>query len=111
MLEAVGVVAVAAVFGAAAGLHVGGFPRLGADGAQKGGRVAGARAHFHVIRLQEGAALGGPVLLKGEDDLLKADHGGKSAKRPFGKGWTKKAANRRRILGWPLRLAPDSGAN
>ena len=75
VLKAVGVVAVAAIFWAAAGLHVGGFPRLRADGAQKGGRVAGARAHFHVIRLQKGAALIGPVFLEGKDDLLEAEHG------------------------------------
>ena len=75
MLQAVGVFAVAAIFGAAAGLHVGGFPWLGADGAQKRGGVAGARADFHVVGLEQGAALGVPVLLQFENDLLEGQHG------------------------------------
>jgi hypothetical protein len=36
-------------------------------------------ADFHVIRLQKRAALGSPVLLQCEDDLLKVEHGVKRA--------------------------------
>jgi predicted Na+-dependent transporter len=71
VLQAVGVLAVAAVLGAAAGLHVGGLPGLGAEGAQEGGGVAGAGADFHVVGLQQRAALGVPVGLQREDDLLE----------------------------------------
>jgi hypothetical protein len=53
-------------------LHVGGFPRLRADGAQEGGGVAGAGADFHVVRLEQGAAFVAPVLLQAQDDFLKA---------------------------------------
>ncbi len=72
MLHAVRVLAVAAVLGAARRLDVGGFPRLGADGAQEGGGMAGAGADFHVVGLQQGAALLVPVLLQAQDDFLKA---------------------------------------
>src|SRR5690606_12795696 len=64
VLQAVGVFAVAAVFGPARGLHVGGAPGLGADGAQEGGRMRGAGADFHVVWLQQGAALLVPVVLE-----------------------------------------------
>ena len=76
MLQAVGVVAVAAVFGAAAGLHIGNVPRLGAERAQAGGGVGRTRAYFHVEGLDNGAALVGPVLLQFEDDLLEGEHDG-----------------------------------
>src|SRR5574343_124910 len=74
VLQAVGVLAVAAVLGAAAGLHISGLPGLGADGAQEGGGVRGARAHFHVVGLQERAALGVPIGLQLQDDLLEGQH-------------------------------------
>lgn len=74
VLQAVRVFAVAAVLGAARRLHVGGAPRLGADGAQEGGRVRGAGADFHVVRLQQGAALLVPIVLEREDDLLEGEH-------------------------------------
>ena len=75
MLQAIGVFAIAPVFGAATGLHIGSLPRLRPYGAQKSGRVAGARPYFHIVRLQQGAALVCPVLLEFEDDLLKSEHG------------------------------------
>ena len=75
VLQAVGVVAVAAVFGATAGLDVGGKPRFGAERAQAGGGVGCAGADFHIERLEQGAALGGPVVLQFEDDLLEGEHG------------------------------------
>ena len=75
VLQAVGIVAVAAVFGAAAGLDVGGKPRFGAERTQAGGGVGCAGADFHIERLEQGAALGGPVVLQFEDDLLEGEHG------------------------------------
>ncbi len=75
MLQPVGVVAVAAIFRTTAGLHIGGLPRLGAEGAQKGGGVAGAGAHFHVVGLKNGTALPGPIGLQGEYEVLKGAHG------------------------------------
>jgi hypothetical protein len=73
VLHAVRVLAVAAVLGAARRLHVGGLPRLRADGAQEGGGVAGAGADFHVVGLEQGTALFVPVLLETQDDFLKVD--------------------------------------
>ena len=75
VLQAVGVVAVAAVFGAAAGLDVGGKPRLGAERAQAGGGVGSTGADFHVERLDDGAAFVCPECLQFEDDLLEGEHG------------------------------------
>ena len=71
VLQAVGVLAVAAVGGTAAALHVAGAPRVGAQRAQRGGRVVGASAHGAVVRLQNDAALGGPVVLQVHDDVLE----------------------------------------
>jgi hypothetical protein len=53
------------------GLHVGGTPGLGPDGAQEGGRVKGACADLHIIRLQQGAALPAPVVLERKNQVLK----------------------------------------
>lgn len=74
VLQAVGVVAIAAVFGAAAGLDVGGKPRLGAERAQAGGGVGSTGADFHVERLDNGAAFVCPECLQFKDDLLKGEH-------------------------------------
>src|SRR3546814_3600392 len=51
MLQAVGVLAVATVFGAARWLNVGGTPWLGADRAQEGGCMRG-RSEEHTSELQ-----------------------------------------------------------
>lgn len=75
VLQAVGVLAIAAILGATAGLHVGGLPRLGADGAQEGGGVRRAGADFHVIGLEQCAAVFGPVGLQFQNDLLEGQHG------------------------------------
>ena len=75
VLQAVGVFAVAPVLGAARGLHIGGAPGLGAKGAQEGGGVRGAGAHFHVVGLQERAALPVPIGLQPEDKFLEGGHG------------------------------------
>ena len=71
MLQPVGVLAIAPVLGAARGLHVGGAPRLRAERAQRGRRVEGARAHLHVVGLQDDAALLRPIALEREDQPLK----------------------------------------
>jgi len=74
VLQAVGVFAVAAVFGAPARLHVSGLPGLGANGAQEGRGVAGARTHFHVVGLQQRAALCVPIGLEFQNDVLEGQH-------------------------------------
>src|SRR5688572_17943322 len=74
MLQAVGILAVAAVLGPARGLNVSGLPVLGPDRAQESRGVERARAHLHVVRLQQHAAAPIPVLVELEDDLLKSQH-------------------------------------
>ena len=74
MLQAIRVLAIAAIFRAAAGLHVGALPWLGAKRSQKRGRVRGARADFHVVGLKQRAALVSPVGLEFQNDLLKSKH-------------------------------------
>ena len=74
VLQAVGVLAIAAVLRAAAGLHIGCLPGLGADGAQKGRGVRGTGADFHVIGLEQCTALFGPVGLQFQNDLLEGQH-------------------------------------
>ncbi len=76
VLQAVGVVAVAAIGGTARRLHIGGVPGLRADGSQEGGSVKGACTHFHVVGLQHHAALLGPEALQGKDQVLKGARGG-----------------------------------
>ena len=71
MLEPVGVLAIAAVLGPARGLHVGRAPGLGPERAQGGRRVKGRRPHLHVVRLEDDAALIGPVALELEDQVLE----------------------------------------
>ena len=72
VLQAHGVVAIAAVRGPPRRLHVGGVPGLRAQRAQGGGGVEGAGAHFHVERLQDQAALAGPIILQGQNEFLEA---------------------------------------
>src|SRR5690606_35615687 len=70
-LQAVGVVAVAAVGRAPAGLHVGGVPRFRPERAQEGRRVEGAGADLQVERLDQHAATVGPVRVQALDQLLE----------------------------------------
>jgi hypothetical protein len=77
VLQAERVVAVAAVGGATRGLHVRGAPRFGAERAQKRRAVEGAGAHFHVVGLQDHAALLGPESLQREDQALERAFRGK----------------------------------
>ena len=74
VLQPVRVLAVAAVLGTARGLHIGGVPRLRTYCAQEGRGMEGARAHFHVVGLQQHAALAIPELVEPQDQLLEAQH-------------------------------------
>ena len=71
MLQPVGVFAIAPIGRPARGLDIGGGPGARAQTAQGGCRVKGARAHLHVIGLQDGAAARRPIALQAQDDLLK----------------------------------------
>ena len=71
MLQAIGVFALASSGGAARWLHVGGAPWLRPYRAQKGGRMKGAGPHFHIVGLGDDAALIGPIVLQGHDQVLK----------------------------------------
>ncbi len=71
MLQPVRVLAIAPIRGAARGLHIGRGPRLRAQAAQCGARMEGACAHFHIVGLQNRAALGRPIGLQSQDDFLK----------------------------------------
>ena len=71
MLQPVRVFAVAAVGGTAAGLDVGGVPRLGAERAQERRRVEGAGADLQIERLDEDAALPRPVGVEALDQFLE----------------------------------------
>ncbi len=74
MLQAIRVLAVAAILGAARRLHVSGFPRFRAERTQKSRGMRGARANFHIVGLQQCAALLVPIFLQGQDDLLEGEH-------------------------------------
>ena len=71
VLQAVGVLPIAAVRRATARLRIAGAPGSGAKRAQKGSRVERARAHLGVVRLHHGAALVGPIVLKGKNHILE----------------------------------------
>ena len=78
-LQAVRVLAVAAVGGAPARLHVGRVPRLRTQRAQEGGRMEGAGADLQVQRLDQHAALLRPVRVQALDELLERDRDGHRA--------------------------------
>src|SRR5262249_42317453 len=75
VLQPIGVVAVATVLRTARRLDVGRLPRFGADRTQERRGVERARAHLHVVRLQQHAALLAPVSLELEDQFLEREHG------------------------------------
>ena len=75
VLEAVRVLAVAAVLRAPRRLDVGGAPGLRPQRAQSGRRVEGRRPHLHVVRLEDDAALIGPEALKLQDQVLEGGRG------------------------------------
>ena len=61
VLQPVGIFAVAAILRPPRRLHIGGVPGFRPERAQRGRRMKGARAHFHVVGLQDHAALIRPV--------------------------------------------------
>ena len=71
MLETVRVFAIAAVFGSSARLNVCSIPSLGTNRAQRGRGMKRSCAHFHVIGLEDDAALRRPVLLERQDEILE----------------------------------------
>ena len=71
VLQAVGVLAVAAVGGAAGGLDVGHVPGLRPQGPQEGGGVKGAGPHLDIVRLHDEATLIRPKALQGDEQFLK----------------------------------------
>ncbi len=74
LLHAYRVLAVASVLGPPRGLDVGGLPRLRPEAAEERGRVERPGAHLRVVRLDDHAAVVGPVPLEIENDVLK-EHG------------------------------------
>src|SRR5690349_14418565 len=72
MSQAVGIFAVASDSRTPARLHIGGAPRVRAERPQHRRRVEGPRSHFHVVRLQDRAALRAPIVMKRQDQVLKA---------------------------------------
>lgn len=97
-LEPVGVVAVAAVVGPHARLHIGDVPRLGPQHPEEREGVHRPGADLGVAALHDGAADGGPVLLEPLDGLLEGQRaplvagtggggcGGERGRRPVGAG-------------------------
>jgi hypothetical protein len=71
LVEAVRILAIAAVGGAAARLNVGDAVRIGAEHAEKGLGTHRAGPHFHVVGLLNHAAPVGPELFEFEDRLLE----------------------------------------
>ncbi len=63
MLQTIRIFTVAAILGTAGRLHISSAPGLRPQCAQEGGGVRGARADFHVVGLQQRAALLVPVIL------------------------------------------------
>ena len=75
LVEAVGVFAIAAVGGAAAGLDVGNLIRFGTEDAEEGFGGHGAGADFEIMRFLDDDATVCPVVLEFEDSVLKRIHG------------------------------------
>ena len=76
MLQPVGIFAITPILGAARRLYIRRTPRLRPQRAQGGGRMERPGADFHIVRLQNHAALIGPELVQVEDELLEGEgHG------------------------------------
>ena len=71
MLQPVGIFTIAAVLWSPRRLHIGGVPGFRTKCAKRRGRVKCARAHFHVVGLQENAAVIGPITLQRQDQSLE----------------------------------------
>jgi len=76
VLQAVGVLPVASILGATAGLHIRGFPGLRTQCPQERGGMGRPRPDLHVIGLQERTALLVPIGLEFQNDLLEGEHKG-----------------------------------
>ena len=72
VLEAVGVLAVAAVGGPPGGLHVGHVPGFRPQDPEEGGGVEGARPHLDIVRLLDDTAPRRPEALQGHQQFLKS---------------------------------------
>ena len=71
VLHAVGILAVAAVGGTAAGLRIAGAPLGGTERAQRGRGMEGTGTDLGVVGLHNNATLLAPVLLEAQDDVLE----------------------------------------
>ncbi len=71
VLEPVGVLAITPVGGAAGRLHIGCLPRCVAQRPQRGVRGERARTDLDVVGLKDGAPLGRPEAMEGQDQILK----------------------------------------
>ena len=71
MAEAVGVLAIAAVGWPTTRLNVGAPPRVGPKRPQHRRGVERPRPHFHVIGLQQNAALRAPIAVERKDQVLE----------------------------------------
>ena len=71
VLPPVGAVTIAAICRTPRGLHIGCSPRLRSQTAQCGCRVECSGPHFHVVGLQHGTALPGPIMLEPQDYFLE----------------------------------------
>ena len=88
LVEAIGIFAVAAVGGSAAGLDVGDALGVGAEDAEEGFRGHGAGADFDVVGFGDDAAAVGPIFLEGEDGVLEGFHVGRGGHRASTRGWS-----------------------
>ena len=110
LLQAVRVVAVAAVGRATRRLDERDVPRLGADRAQERGRVVRAGADLGVVGLHEEAALLHPEILKREDQLLEVHGGERASTRSVGEhARIKRSRCRRALVGDGRLRAGDRG--
>lgn len=72
LVEAIGILAIAAIGRTARGLHVSNTVGLGSENTKKGLRRHGSGADFNVERLLQNASLRGPEVLQLEDEFLKS---------------------------------------
>ncbi len=71
VLQAVRILAIAAILRAARRLHISRIPALRAERAKRRRRMERTRADFHVVGLQDDAAMVGPIALQRQDQALK----------------------------------------
>src|SRR5439155_16507128 len=76
MLQAIGILAVAAVLWPARRLHIRRVPGLRTDRAQESRRMKGTCADLHVVGLQQHAAAAVPERVQLENQLLESKHQG-----------------------------------